>query len=379
MTNINYISNLPVEKKSGGGSSVNYNTIQELSKYFSVNIFPPINPAPLFFEDIISKAQKLLQIPRQYYFFSEKRLTSIAEQVKSHNLENSDYIFFHGATPWVKLQPQKPYGVHVDACFKTYIDIYNPKSAFNKKDIKRITSLEKIFLSNASHVFFRSKWALNETVKVYDISSQNMFVTGRGGGINIPKDNEISIEGASNSPYFLFIALDFIGKGGPVCVKAFELLHSTFPEIQLYIIGQEPPVEFKNINGVIYKGKFNKNKSGELDKFLSLIANAKGLIHPTKKDVNPLTISEVGYYGIPAIASDRYAISEFIKDGETGFLLSNPNDPEEIALHMRKLMRMSNEQYAELRKKVRSFHCSQFTWTQVGKKMHRLISSQLKA
>jgi glycosyltransferase involved in cell wall biosynthesis len=379
MADINYISNLPVEEKSGGGSSVNYNTIQELSKYFSLNIFPPINPSPIFFENIISKVQKLVQIHRQYYFFSEKRLNSIAEQVKSYELETSDYIFFHGSTPWVKLQPQKPYGIHVDACFKTYLDIYNPNSAFKEKDIQRIISLEKSFFSNASHVFFRSQWALNETVTAYGISSQNMFVTGRGGGINIPKDDEINVEGSSTPPYFLFIALDFIGKGGPICVKAFELLHSEFPEIQLYIIGEPPPIEFKRANGVIYKGKFNKNKPEELDQFLSLIANAKGLIHPTKKDVNPLTISEVGYYGVPAIASDRYAISELIQHGETGFLLSNPNDPNEIALKTGSLMRMPDEQYLELRKRVRSFHCSNFTWAQVGKKMHRLISRRLKA
>lgn len=376
MIKLNYFSNLSEDVKIGGGTSVNAMTLFELKKHFSLEVFAPINPPGILHQSIFSKIQKLLQFPRNFYFFSNKRLEQIAQLVQSHHYESADYLFFHGATPWVMLQPKKPYGLHIDACFLSYLETNHDRSNFSSKDVKRIVDLEKSFLQKATHVFFRSEWALNETIKHYNIPSSNFHATMRGGAIEIPKDSEIAFDEIIE-PYFIFIAFDFLGKGGPTVVDAFKKIMKPHPNTQLFIVGGKPPEAFLNIPGVFFKGAFDKKNKNELKEYLSLLSNAIALVHPTKKDTSPLVLTEAGYYGVPAITSNIYAIKELVKHDETGFLLNNPDDTLELASYMDTLLKMDTLTYHELKKKVRRFQLENFTWEKTGNKISTLINESI--
>ena len=318
MRTLNYVSNIPLKESSGGGSGINYAMHQELQKYFHVKVFPAINPSPDYFKKVLSKFCRILSIKANYHHFSESRLIAINSQFQKYDLK-ADAFFFHGFTPWIKINTNKPYYCFNDACFATYVEIYNNKEAFSSSDLKRIYQQEALWLKNASKVFFRSHWALEETKKHYKLTGENFINVGVGGFIDIPEDDFYT-----GGYDFLFISREFIPKGGMSTVKAFIEVQKKNSEARLIIVGDAPPQEVMKIDGVIYKGFFSKSNEAEKEKLVEIFRKSFALIHPTIKDTNTLVITELAYYGCPAISTNGFAIPEYLLDGETGFLLENP-------------------------------------------------------
>lgn len=371
MLTIGYITNIKLNETSGGGSGVNNASFHQLSKHFNISAFEPINPAQDISAKLISKLSQCLDIPGNYHFFSEKRLSLINNSFQyQYALQNNlDILFFHGFTPWIKTKPSIPYFSYNDACFATYVDIYNARQRFNPKDLERIYTQEARWLSSAEKVFFRSQWALEETCKHYNINGDNFINVGLGGFIEIPEQD--TFRGNRN---FLFISKEFKEKGGRIVLDAFRKVSSEHDNIKLWIVGAPPPDYVASEPNVTYLGFFNKEKKEDINSLKEIFAQSFALLHPTKKDTNTLVITELAYFGCPAISSNRFAIPEYIKDGVTGFLLNNPDNSEELADKMRYIIN-NPEHYNALRKNSRNYAITNNTWDIVGKRLYHHISS----
>jgi glycosyltransferase involved in cell wall biosynthesis len=366
---IKYITNIPYTDQSGGGSGVNNDNIIQLKKSFDINLSPPINPGCDTIAKLKSIFLKQIGVKRNYHFFSERRLKWIERQFYSNkNSEKSDAYFFHGFTQWIKTKPNKPYFCFNDACFATYVSIYNNIMEFNPNDLKRIYNQEANWLSNASAVFFRSQWALEETKKQYNLSGGNFHNVGVGGFIDIPLTDQYM--GGYN---FLFISREFIPKGGLVAVEALKKVRIAHPDAKLWIVGQCPPENIVNQNGIEYKGFLNKSISKENAKLIDIFSKSFALVHPTLKDTNTLVINELAYYGCPSIASNRFAIPEYLLEGKTGFLLNDPKDSNELAAKMC-LMIENSDLYNLMRTTTRENALSNNTWDHVGNRISKVIN-----
>lgn len=358
---VNFITNLSLEESSGGGSGVNFATYQQLSKHFRVNYIGPVSSPINKVAHFRSKIFRSLGLRGDYFFFSEERLKSISKIIQGKVGDyKADYYFFHGFTPWIKFKPVMPYFAYSDACFSTYVKIYNNINSFSIKDLRRIFDQEAEWLSDASIVFFRSKWALDQTIKDYKISGQNFKVAGLGGFVDIPAEDDY--KGGVN---ILFVSREFIPKGGIECFNAFKIIKSKIPHATLTIIGEQPPKFVLQYPSVKYMGFLRKSVPEEYAIFKRLLSTAFLLVHPTTKDTNALVITEAGYYGCPAIATNSFAIPEFIIDGETGFLIDNPNNVDQIAEKALSLI-ANRILYSDMRRQVRSYTTSKFTWNNVG-------------
>lgn len=371
MIKIAYISNLNLDKKSGGGSGVNFATYHQLSKFFKVEKFEPINPPQDFQAKIKSKIRQWFNIPGNYHFFSEKRLKAInSEYLFQMQMFDPDILFFHGFTPWIKTNPSIPYFCFNDACFATYVSIYNDKKRFANLDLQRIYQQEAKWLSNAQKVFFRSQWALEETRKLYNISGDNFLNIGLGGFIEIPESDIFN--GEQN---FLFISKEFEAKGGRVAFDAFKKVKKEFHNVKLWIVGEKPPNSILSELGVYYKGYFNKENPKEVESLKSIFSQSFSLVHPTLKDTNTLVITELAYFGCPAISSNLFAIPEYLQDKQSGLLLNNPKDVNELAEKMMFLLRNPID-YLKYRKKARLNAISKNTWDKVGERLKDSILNE---
>ena len=369
---INYVTNLPISQRSGGGSGVNFAAHSELKRNFNVEYIGPINPPQFFHEKVVAKVKRTTMRNGAFFFFSENRLLKIAEEYRVQvQTSIPDYTFFHGGTPWVKCAPNSPYGIFTDACFATYMDIYHQKEVFSSKDLQRIYDLEKNFYEKAKHVFFRTKWALAETVKHYQISADNLHTVGVGGFMPIPEEDYY--EGGK---YFLFISLNFAKKGGNECFQAFKQVVEKYPDYQLKIIGQKPPEEALHHPNVEYVGFINKSDDDELKEFIRIYANAFALVHPTSMDTNALVLTEAGYHGCPSISTRRFGIPELIVDGQTGFLVDAPIAVDDLAQKMLSLCQ-DNQKYLDMRKAVRAYTTQNYTWDRVGNHFKNFIEQSL--
>lgn len=356
----NYISNLSLAESSGGWSGFNAAMYASLSRHFALNYVGPIAPSPDLATKIRSKLWRLAGRSGGFQFFSGRRLHRIANEVERLADRDVAMDFFHGCTPWVSFAPAVPYACYVDVCFATYVAVYHDHTQFDAADLYRIQAMEAAWLRGAARVFFSSTWALEEAARSYELDRSTLRVAGLGGHVPIP-----AADSYAGGREFLFMALDFAGKGGPVCIDAFERVRREIPEACLRIVGERPPETVLRLPGVVYEGRLDKTIPADLQRLQSVLASAFALVHPTVKDATPQVIVEAQYHGCPAIAPASFGIPEMVIDGVTGCLTAAPPMAADVGERMLWLYR-DPEAYRQLRISSRARALTHFTWDQVG-------------
>jgi glycosyltransferase involved in cell wall biosynthesis len=369
MTRINFITNQDLSSTSGGWSGISMRMYEQMKRRFDVNYIGPIAPPSFFVEKAVSKLQRVAGLRGKFHFFSEKRLRLIRDMVKPQ-VSGGNLNFFFGQTPWIRCQFNQPYTVYLDAAFPTYMKVYSAPEKFQPKDLARITQLEKEWLSRATKIFWGSHWALNEAEREFGTQFPQSVVVRVGGHIDVPESDLYNID--SDDWLFTFISLDFLNKGGWVCVKAFNIIRQQNPKARLIIIGQQPPAEVLQYPGVEYAGYLRKTNPEELSRFKSILSKATFMIHPTTMDTMGAVILESGYYGCPSIAPATFGIPDLVINNETGILVKPPFTEDEFAQPLLDILRDKNR-YLDMRRGVRKYMLNELTWDAVGDKINEEI------
>lgn len=361
MDKINYITNLSVHEFSGGWSGMNHHIYNQLNLKYEINLIEEINPPYSLSLRVVSKSFRMMGLKGEFPAFAEQRLNVISSMV-TPKLDNSATLnFFHGATSWLHIKTDAPYAMYMDACFASYINVYHDKKKFNRKQIKDIYSKEAKFLKYASAVFFSSIWAMDDAKKNYNLSGNNFHYAGLGGAL--PDDIRRNIE---SEPYFLFVGLDFLGKGGDKVIEAFKIVQREFPQFKLKIVGQKPAAKYLIGENIEYLGMINKNTISGEKKLTEIFANAYCFVLPTSKDMTPLVLVEAGSVGCPVISTNSFGIPEIVKHNETGILIHNDS-----SLTMQLIKAMSELCENKLIYEKMSFYAhrhtrNNFNWNRVG-------------
>lgn len=368
---MNYISNLDLNQRSGGWSGVNVAIHGVLSKRFELNVLDPINPGFDYPAKVVSKARRTAGLPGKFHFFTSRRLKQIANLISRGADAEADCDFFHGSTPWILYDSPRPYFAIVDTCFSTYVNVYHDRKQFAEDDLNRIFDTEARWLSRASGVFFGTQWALQQVVDDYSIPPSNLEVVGAAGSMRIPEKDR-DPQGLN----LLFIGYDFQRKGGVICVEALKLLRQKYPDARLTLVGGHPGPDILAMPGITYQGFLSKSVPSELTKLEELYADASILLLPTSSDIQPLVISEAGYFGCPTVAPKSFGIPDLIEDGVTGILIDLPLSAEAFVDKIAKLV-ANKAEYLKMRKAVRAHAVANQTWPAVGERIIEKITSVL--
>jgi glycosyltransferase involved in cell wall biosynthesis len=357
---INYITNLHVADFSGGWSGMNHHVYRELNSRLEINVVEGVNPPYLLTEKISSKLFRMMQLKGKFPAFTAARLNKISKEVNDR-LHGADFNFFHGVTPWLNVSNAVPYALYLDACFATYINIYHNSNQFSKRQLNSLFKSEASFLQKAKAVFFSSEWSMNDARHQYQLDGSNFFVAGLGGGFNVglpEQPNEL--------PYFLFVGLDFYGKGGDKVINAFTKIRQTNPDFGLKIVGQKPPDPFLKNCAIEYLGFIDKSSKKGFEKMASLFAGAYAFILPTSKDITPLVLIESASMGCPAISTKAFGIPEIVKHGETGLLIDTGASMETQLENAMRQLCDNIELRNRLGKNAETYIQSNFTWKKTG-------------
>jgi glycosyltransferase involved in cell wall biosynthesis len=198
-----------------------------------------------------------------------------------------------------------------------------------------------------------------------------MCVAGLGGHLPIPTSDAYA-----GGHDFLFLSLDFAGKGGQLCVDALRELRREIPGARLRIVGGKPPENVLGAPGIVYEGLLSKSVPGELQGLESILAASFALVHPTVRDATPQVIAEAAYYGCPAIAPRSFGIPEMVVDGITGWLVAAPPTSAEIARRMLWMCQHPSE-YQAMRVATRARALREFTWERVGDRIAEALAPVL--
>jgi glycosyltransferase involved in cell wall biosynthesis len=141
--------------------------------------------------------------------------------------------------------------------------------------------------------------------------------------------------GHSDSEFvLLLIGNDWKKKGLDQLLNAMQL-DQDLP-LRLLVVGRDDPSLYNSL----------LRESGTLDRVhflpptpdvLSVYASADAYVGPSLEDAFGLPILEAMACALPVIASARAGASEMIEDGRTGLILRQPENPEELAMLLRRL------------------------------------------
>jgi glycosyltransferase involved in cell wall biosynthesis len=149
-------------------------------------------------------------------------------------------------------------------------------------------------------------------------------------------------------------------------------LQKKVPNVRLVIAGNErTPEEFSGGAGVQNLGLLDKSNPSHLRTLLNAYREADVLALPSRHDPFPTVVREAMFFGLPCVASDIFAMSEMIVDGETGYLIP-PENPEALTRRL-ELLLIDSEQRLRLGDAALERANSMFTWDRAGKKMHEIL------
>jgi glycosyltransferase involved in cell wall biosynthesis len=176
----------------------------------------------------------------------------------------------------------------------------------------------------------------------------------------------------------LFIAKEFQRKGGDIVAAAYGKLKLTMPQARLVFAGTAAlPAEFRGFGDVEHLGLLDKTNPEQLQRLLSAYRNADVLVLPSRHDPFPTVIREAMFFGLPAVASDIWAMSEMIEDGRTGFLVP-VGDADALAAKLKLLL-----SDASLRARqgvgARARAEAMFSWKSVGRALSEGIERALES
>jgi glycosyltransferase involved in cell wall biosynthesis len=290
-----------------------------ISKCESSHYVGPINPPVVVLQKAWSKLRRLAGAQGSFFFFSERRLKKIANEVHAKCQADARLDFFHGFTPWIATRPEHPYMAWSDCTFHDYVDIFHRREQFRPEDLERIEQAEAAWLKNASRVLFTSNWAAERAVRQYGLEAGRVASIGIFGQIET-----WSRDAYSGSTEFAFISTDFEAKGGPTVLSAFREVRKVHSDACLIIVGDRP-ANLVAESGVSFAGFLRKEVPEEYEQLRQILGRVRAVVHPTNSDVSPLLIVEAAYFGCPVISSRKFAIPELVDHGRTGLLLDDPS------------------------------------------------------
>jgi glycosyltransferase involved in cell wall biosynthesis len=339
---INFVSNLPKDLRSGGFSAMNAAAFSAISRLEPCRYIGPINPPVILWQKALSKFRRVAGSHGSFFFFSRRRLKTIADEVHSQSPTDARLAFFHGFTPWILTEPKHAYVTWSDCTFRDYIDIFHCRHQFSSDDLDRIEQREAAWLKRARRVLFTSWWAAERAISQYALDPCRVDSVGIFGEIEMPPHDDYA-----GGKEFVFISTNFEAKGGPIVLSAFREVRKRHADARLIIVGQRP-AEVVDVSGVSFTGFLRKEVQGEYQLLLQILGRARALVHPTKSDISPLLLVEAGYLGCPVISSRKFGIPELVKDERTGLLLDDPSQPATVAGAMCWMLENTDE-YRQMR------------------------------
>lgn len=372
MNRLLFVSNTSLTSPKGGWDGLGSQILNLFLGFnFDIKILENLNPKISRLELLKSRLQKVFHIPRIFPSFSERRLSRIARQFEQTIKQyDSDQILFHGSTPWIAIQTEIKYSAILDCCFSTYLKSYLRYERFTIKSIDLIKAGERRFLEKADTVFFTSNWALDETKTEYNIDGKNFIYLGQGPSFNIP---EIKVNMSIIKNQFIFVATDFVGKGGPIVFEAFIEFLKSRKDYHLVIIGQKPTNDILSHPNVKYLGFIDKSSERGRSQFMNLYSESKANILLTNRDILPLVIIESGLCGCPTVATSFNAIPELIKQKETGWLIDQ--NASALTETMKEIASLDDTALFEIRNSVIAKMKTDSSWEKIKDTLYNRIKN----
>jgi glycosyltransferase involved in cell wall biosynthesis len=213
--------------------------------------------------------------------------------------------------------------------------------------------LEKLIYHNAAMIFTRSHNITHSLVEQYSCPPTKVACVYAGSNVEL-NQHENANDDFSNQN-ILFVGIDWVRKGGPVLVDAFQRLLKVYPNATLTIVGAKPGL---NLPGIQEVGLI---PIGQLEKYYQ---KASIFCLPTRDEPFGVVFVEALTQGLPIVTTNIGAIPDMVSDGKNGYLVP-PGDVDTLFDALSKLLE-APEKCREFGEQGRILAETRYNWKSVG-------------
>lgn len=361
----------PRDKRSWSGT--NYFLYQTLEKYCSdVDILGPYTPQPQkFFAQVFNELSLRLFGRRYDYRHSALFRRALGRYfTKRLQQKNYDAVIVSASTATAAgLKTDLPVFYINDRCIPGAIDYHKILQGLWGFSKRQSIETDRRAIERSKHTIFSSHWAADAARLHKGLDTSSIHVIPFGANIEVDPGTPAPLDFPAQPIKLLFAGVQWENKGGPVALRALEVLLEKGIAAELVVCGCTPPVTHPQMRVL---GFLNKNIPAEFNQLLHEFSTSHFFILPTKFEAYGLVFCESAAYGLPVLAPHTGGIPTIVKHGETGFLFPTNASGEAYAEKIVALLAQP-EQWHEMRSNARRRYVDVLNWQSFAGEMNQLL------
>lgn len=237
---------------------------------------------------------------------------------------------------------------------------------------KRAILCEGKALRRADKIIFSSETVKRTAMDFYNLPEEKIHVFDFGANIPDPQ-NVVPEIYDKNICRLTFVGRDWERKGGEKMLQTFRILKKQGFPCELTIIGSVPKEEIDDSDIKVIPF-LDKKKAEDLTKYDEILRKSHFMVLPTRYDAYGILFCEASAYGVPSIAADVGGVSQPVKEGINGFLLSHDATAEDYAKKIREVFE-NQEMYLKLRQTSLREYLTRLNWNVWGRNVIALMEN----
>ena len=223
-----------------------------------------------------------------------------------------------------------------DTTFASIVNYYSSFTNLSDRSLMMGNQMYQKALNKSVAAIFSARWASDSAVTHYRLPESKVFTIPFGANIfQTPTDNEVNgwIRSRSDGDVcnFVFIGTQWDRKGGPDTLRFVAALDKLGIKCRLTIVGCDPIIPLQLQKIVELAGFINKSERSENARLHRILRESHALIVLSKAECYGCVYCEANAYGLPALGRDTGGVSEIIRDGVNGLLLTSAETIESFA------------------------------------------------
>lgn len=252
--------------------------------------------------------------------------------------------------------------IHIsDATYNVMLDYYFLNVPKNQKSL--LDSIEKSALDKASYALLASNWALKDAQRHYNINTSKLRLDKFGA--NMPDLYKPDKKINRKSINLLLVGVDWKRKGVDTAVKTLRILNRTTNfNFKLTIVGINISKKKKkkySKSKIYFVDRIDKTSREGIEKLSNIYNNSDIFILPTQAECAGIVFCEASMFGLPSISYDTGGVSDYVANGENGFLLSPECDENDFAKVISNILKRGK--LDELKISSRKYYEKSLNWT----------------
>ena len=264
-----------------------------------------------------------------------------------------------------------------DVTLRQLFGYYAPFAGFSKRSHRAAEQMQADALARSAGAIYSSTWASESAIRDYATAPEKVHTIPFGANLDdLPSRDEVfaSIDKRLGSPVirFLFVGVEWERKGGPTLIRIARQLVARGLKLQLDIVGIEPPADVAAESFVVRHGFLSKKDPAQLAKFRSLYTNANFFFTPSESECYGCVFCEANAFGLPVLARDTGGVSEIVKEGVNGYLLSTEK-PDELFVETILGLCQDPARYRQMARQARDEYDARLNWDVFAERIEKVI------